>query len=207
MLGVRPKYASQDSSCCRQVSPKGSAWHSLPFAVMDMIMHNLKGRGSLADVAVMRQVCKAWHAAFRQYPASLTWSTQNKDDLLGLCNMMPDMASLKVQSTSLDIDLQPVSVCTNLSFLRLDRTANLREQIADIPAVDLSLLPRNLKGLEVNGLTATWPALHSCSGLEMTSLKYLWPSSNTDDASELFKLLPCLPKLKARRDHSSTCNA
>lgn len=170
-------------------------------------MRHLEGHGGLADVAVLRLVCKAWHAAFREYPGSVGWFLQGEDDLSRLCKMLPDMARLKVQSTDMNIDLQPISMCRNLTHLRLDGDTDPDQNVSLMPAIDLSLLPRNLKELKMKGVIADRATWEICSSQHLTKLDYLWAYNEEGDTSEVFEFLPYLPKIQVRRNSKITDDA
>ena len=93
---VQVEVAPHSSSTCRGDLSSRSWWSDIPQELLHPIMLGLQAIGGLKDVAVLRWVCKAWHAAFSEFPASVTCISRHQQDLERMMQMMPAMAELKV---------------------------------------------------------------------------------------------------------------
>ena len=160
----------------------------MPDALMAIIMGKLQSQAGLAAVALLRVVCKAWHAAFREYPAAVDLLLLDPDDLTHLCRLLPAMASLKVHDVDCWTNFQPVSVCTNLTQLRLDGDPEA--------VVDLSLLPRSLRELTMDGIFPYSRPWQNLSSLKLTALEVIGDLLEQDDGFSPWHLLPYLQDLK-----------
>lgn len=156
---------------------------------MLIIMGKLQSEDGLAAVAVLRLVCKAWHAAFSGFPGAIVWQLLDSDDLTCLCNLLPAMASLEIHDVDHDTDFQPVSTCTNLTHLTLYGNP-------DATVVDLSLLPQSLKELTVDSILPYSQPLQNVSSLKLTKLEILGLPDEHDGAGLPWQLLPYLQDLK-----------
>ena len=165
------------------------------------------GHGKLKEVAAMDLVCKAWHAAFRQFPGrfhSKLWRP-TADDLARLCSMLPAVAKLKVSKLGFGKILAPFSLCSGLTSLTVERPAYQDWHYGPPTSIDFSLLPATLKCLKQRSDMMYLPTSTAHSGLGLTELEIMWPIGYRGDPpsrafgpATAFDILQYLPHLKVR---------
>ena len=189
---------------CRDFQAQ-SAWSSMPQDVLFIILGK-GGHGKLKEVAAMDLVCKAWHAAFRQFPGrfhSKLWRP-TADDLARLCSMLPAVAKLKVSKLGFGKVMAPFSSCTGLRSLTLERPNYAPWHIGPRVSVDFSLLPATLKCLKLKLVAIDLPTSTAVGSIDLTELEMMWPNGFNEDPARpfdpmrAFDILQYLPKLQVR---------
>lgn len=185
----------------------------LPQHLLDLIMQKLEAEGGMRSVALLRQVCKAWHAAFSAYPGSVR---SRSTDMASLLRVAPSMVSLELPRFGFaHTDMQPISSNTHLRSLS---NTHLRSLLLSGPSftrayiigkfgeagmdqqlyLDLSLLPPRLRKLAVDTVYVLPSSFARINSPGLESLEFCWAQNSE---KEVATLLQCLPQLKVRLYH------
>ena len=122
----------------------------LPTDPMHLVMHKLEKMGSVKEVANLRCVSKAWHAAFTDFPEEASFHLKSDSDIAQLCGLMPNMQSLIISDASIFPDLKHYlfllpadkAACKPVRF---SYTSNGPQQF------DVAHLPGGLRELALHG--------------------------------------------------------
>lgn len=166
-----------------------ASWDALPLHLVHLILRNFEGHGFMRILAVMRLVSKSWHAAVREYPAVLGWSVDELEDVSELCALMPSMSGIQAISEQNEIDLQPLSACSQLTDVSLIGEPKMT---SDVVYVDLSNVPLSVRSLAMNCVDFSGPTLSSDSSLNITNLDICDSQNDVEDVSSLLEDLPGL---------------
>lgn len=167
---------------------------------MDLVMQELEAEGGLRSVALLREVCKAWRAAFSAYPGRVT---SKSSDLKRLLRIAPSMVSLELPSFARShTDMQPISSNIHLTSLLLPgppaTQGSPSERIGEAETgekshLDLSLLPPCLRTLAVDTVYVLPSSFAHINSPGLEALEFC-RSQNSEE--EVMALLQCLPQLK-----------
>ena len=157
----------------------------LPQHLLDLIMQKLEAEGGMRSVALLRQVCKAWHAAFSAYPGSVRSSSTDMASLFGVA---PSMVSLELPSFGFaHTDMQPISSNTYLRSLLLSGPSFMRAYMigkfgeagmGQQLYLDLSLLPPRLRKLAVDTVYVLPSSFARINSPGLESLEICWAQNS-----------------------------
>lgn len=158
-------------------------------------MQSLEVQGSIKGVLALRLVSKAWHDAFKHYPAAVA-CIHPSDDLQTICSIMPCMASLQLYDKSPPYadksrhdppDLHPLLGCIQLT--RID----FNDTYMSSACIDLACLPASLVEIKMTNFRATRTCFEH---LQCSRLTKLDCRNGDSPATEIWTLLQKLPHLK-----------
>lgn len=156
---------------------------------MDLVIQHLDGFGARSSIASMRLVSKAWLAAVIAYPGILSLiSIEKQADLAELHKLMPNMVGLEMVSLQKELNLEPISALTHLTYLSLSGHDPFGELYAD-----LSPLPKSLRKLQISMAHVPPDCFENLKFVELRSLSF---EIRQNEEPEVWKLLQCLPKLE-----------
>ena len=179
--------------------PRDSLWDTLPQHLMELIIEKLDEPRSRKSKARMRLVSKSWLAAVTAYPGTLKCkSVKQQDELLRLCQLLPNMTGLDLSSKMRKLSLQPLSIASQLSHLSL--TGNAKDLVE--LDTDISALPKSLRELHIKSICLAPDGFRSLQCVNLTSLSLC---SGKSRAGEVWELLQHLPKLKVRSLYFWVC--
>ena len=172
-----------------------STWSDLPQNLMDSIMRQIEMECGIKCVLTLRLVSKAWHDAFKNYPAAVA-CIHPFDDLETISHIMPSVASLQIyEKSGHGVDLNPVSRCTQLTRIDFNNTS------MSSASVDLACLPASLTEINMMYFRVDPTCLHD---LQCSHLTKLDCRNGDSPALEIWTLLQNLPHLKASPPAHST---
>ena len=182
--------------CCRN---DRSHWAGLPAHLVHLIWHKLEEICSTEELINIRLVCKAWLAAFNDYPGGFTCALMHETDAASIAKIMPKMQSLVLDAILTDgdfLDPHDLSPCSHLTRLdvrprRRHRGIGLEEMMST--CFDPACLPHGLRELHLEGLTIE---LHCALRLSCTHLTRLALECEDYLYIRLEGLLKHLPELK-----------
>lgn len=169
--------------------PAEADWNGLPVHLMHLILKKLEAHGYMRFLAVMRLVSKSWRAAVREYPAILGWSVDKLEDVSRLCALMPSMSVIQASSEGREINLQPLSACSQLTLVCLIGEPKMP---SDVVCVDLAKLPASAKFVEMVDVKFSNSIFGSSSNPNVTQLNIVNSQNEVEDISLLLGDLPGL---------------
>lgn len=174
----------------------------LPQNLMDIILRLLAASGGgIITIVSISQVCKAWRDAFAAYPAAPELVLDRIDAIAILAKMMPSMSSLDFTAIVKNVDLSPLSACTQLTSLCIEESPDIDDP--DIPnfalKLDLSDMPASLETLTVDSVDATLvPPFSPVSPVYLQRLtKVVWQPKRWMSDS-LCTVVHLMPELRVR---------
>lgn len=173
-----------------------SEWGGLPAHLVHLIMHNLEAMCSAKEMMILPLVCKAWLAAFTDYPGGAACSLP--DDSLNIakfCRLMPSMSSIRIEYSDYTIPPLSLSACSHLTRLQARDTLCVSDSSELAAYVDVGSLPEALKELDTQGFKAD---LSSLLKLRCTGLSKLALNSVVQSHTDVDILLQHLPELEVR---------
>ena len=169
-----------------------SKWAHLPEELLILVIKALiEGRcKSFRAAANLRSTCRAWHAAFRNYPVAL--ACRSRENLINICSAYPRLRSIKLANPSWCIaDFSPLESCTQLTHIEIEGVWDPINEMQGPQLADFSHLPKSLKNLDLANLM---PIPGSVSHLSNISHLDCVPMAEQEE--ELSLLLQDLPHLK-----------
>ena len=156
---------------------------------MELIIKKLDEPYSRKSKGRMRLVSKSWLAAVTAHPGTLKCkSIKEQDELLRLCQLLPNMTGLDLRTRRRELDLRPLSLLSQLSHLSL--AGNVVKLHSDISA-----LPKSLRALCLKPVSLTPDGFKN---LQCVNLTFLSLQSSRTWTNEAWELLRHLPDLKVR---------
>lgn len=185
-------------SILEAATPRDMNGNDLPVEMMHKVMERLEAEGGLKAVCPLRQVSKAWLAAFNLYPGTAACKVKEITDLENLSKVVPGIGSLTAE-------------CRCLGYFRLDGLAQLT-QLTSVkligrltggsdyegydrvlePLAMLNCLPALLQTLETEYIYMAPQCFKyiQCTGLTQLSLH--WTQNKAEDVAWLLENLPQL---------------
>lgn len=139
--------------------------------------------GSIKQAGVIRQVCKAWLAAFYTYPAQLI-NTKAKE-LEKLVQIAPCMDTLLIEDPT-EADMKLVARCTQLKAFHAWARCGIR-------SIDLSYLPRSVQLIQ---LESVYFKLSKLENLQCTRIIRAKLNCYSDTSDGVWRLVQLLPELQ-----------
>lgn len=166
---------------------------------MHLVIGQLLPPEGAVNLAPLRQVCKAWRDALAGYPLEPSWEyvLDGKQELSKLIEIMPGIASLQFSALKQDLDLQPLSACTQLTTLWIDHNSDNKKlnKAGPLLSVDVSSLPASLEDFQLDGVRAQLTQSGSLVNLsKLTCL--MWQPQTLSRLYLICDILPLLPELK-----------
>ena len=159
-------------------------------------MHHLEDLGSMREVAKLRCVCKAWHAAFTSIPGEASFNLKKGGEMAQLCGFMPSMNSLSlynVMHMPPNWDMSPVSACSKLT--RVFASNSDTDDPFHAWFLDIKPLPKSVMELTLDSVYTDPDSIASLQCGKLTRLKFHSPLHKFQQLEALLKLLP---ELKVR---------
>lgn len=164
-------------------------WRDLPHHLLEPVLAKLQTMGGVNSAASVRLVCKSWLAAFEHFPgaAALKIQAEAVKPLEKLFGLMPNISELRINSADPRLDLSPLQARSHLTCLSYIVTSSTHHY----HPVDLSLLPKALKELTLEGVQIQRGSHSRIVFVGLTKLVCVH-----DWTPEVWVLLHCLPALK-----------
>ena len=144
---------------------------------------------------MLRLVSKAWRDAVATCGGMIYLEIQQAADIGDVCKSHPGLSELDVLSQGISFDISTLQQRNGLTGLCLTNKteADLWEAYAHVELlVDLSLLPPNLRRLDMSGFCMKPATYHELMCTRITSLTFRWLSNSAADICQLLHLLPHL---------------
>ena len=157
----------------------------------------------------LQLVSKAWKAATpRAFSGHFTVMIQQGKivKLAKICQDLPSISSLEIQSHQEVFDLSPISSCSGLSSLVLEHRMNGRwtrsrcDREREYLLLDVAVLPSGLRDLRTRHWKFDSNRLQHFKSVGITSLHL---SKTRNKVADIYKLLQHLPGLKVKNSFSS----
>ena len=160
---------------------------------MHLILHKLEKLCSTEELTALRLVCKAWLAAFNDYPGNFTCTQELDTDVDAMLRIMPSMSSLTLRAILSYTGPLNLSACFQLT--RLDASPGFQPRrpgkgFQMSACLQPARLPHSLRELILRDLEVDLNCIQALSCTRLTKLALVCGEAAYKDFKAVLEHLP-----------------